>query len=239
MKKLERNMKNIDNHFGQNKINPTVLCDFDDTSAIQNVADLVLTKSPKGVRKELKKDYRSGLIGLREYQEQSFFESEITEQQIHSIVSRDAILRGGFVELWQYCKTQSVPMAIVTHGLHTYVTPLLSKFGLENVPIYGVETQFFDRGIDFFYKYSSDTCFAWGNCKCLVLEKYRTISNYIIYVGDGKSDFCPAKKADLVFAKDALYEHLKNEGISCIPFDNFEIVKTTLMKLLGEVEKVQ
>ena len=36
MKKLERNMKNIDNHFGQNKINPTVLCDFDDTSAISS-----------------------------------------------------------------------------------------------------------------------------------------------------------------------------------------------------------
>jgi len=36
------------------------------------------------------------------------------------------------------------------------------------------------------------------------------------------SDTCPAERADLVFAKDVLYEYCMENGIAAVHFDDFQ-----------------
>ena len=49
-----------------------------------------------------------------------------------------------------------------------------------------------------------------------------------LYVGDGRSDLCPARRADLVFAKGALATALATEGVPFRPFDTLADVAATL-----------
>ena len=42
----------------------------------------------------------------------------------------------------------------------------------------------------------------------------------IIYVGDGRSDICPAKEADIVMAKGVLLKYLRSHKLPCVEFNN-------------------
>jgi 2-hydroxy-3-keto-5-methylthiopentenyl-1-phosphate phosphatase len=45
-----------------------------------------------------------------------------------------------------------------------------------------------------------------------------------VLVGDGRSDFCAAAHADVVFARASLLEHCRARGIPCVPFETFDAV---------------
>ncbi len=55
----------------------------------------------------------------------------------------------------------------------------------------------------------------------------------IAYVGDGWSDRCAAKVADLVFARGSLAEHLETEGVPYVPFDDLLDVREGLRRYLA------
>jgi 2-hydroxy-3-keto-5-methylthiopentenyl-1-phosphate phosphatase len=53
----------------------------------------------------------------------------------------------------------------------------------------------------------------------------------IVFVGDGRSDFCVSAKADLLFATGRLQAHCRAEDISFIPFTNFTDVLAALRRI--------
>jgi 2-hydroxy-3-keto-5-methylthiopentenyl-1-phosphate phosphatase len=50
----------------------------------------------------------------------------------------------------------------------------------------------------------------------------------LVYVGDGRSDFCIAEEADLLFARATLARHCVDHGLAFIPYDNFSDVQRYL-----------
>lgn len=52
--------------------------------------------------------------------------------------------------------------------------------------------------------------------------KLKEKDSQAVYIGDGYSDVCPATKADVVFAKDTLYEICREKGIQAIAYRNFK-----------------
>jgi 2-hydroxy-3-keto-5-methylthiopentenyl-1-phosphate phosphatase len=55
-----------------------------------------------------------------------------------------------------------------------------------------------------------------------------------ILVGDGRSDFCLAERADLVLAKDSLLGHCRASGLPHIAFENFDEATRLLAGWLEE-----
>jgi 2-hydroxy-3-keto-5-methylthiopentenyl-1-phosphate phosphatase len=58
------------------------------------------------------------------------------------------------------------------------------------------------------FPHANETCSKCGTCKSNILNACRADFATIAYVGDGYSDLCPARKADLVFAKGILWNRL-------------------------------
>ncbi len=221
-------LENVD--FG---IPPAVLCDFDDTTAVENVAELLLARfSQDSAWKELQQQSRENRIGLKEYQERAFGGTRASREEMQALVKAQATLRPHFKELWSYCRTRSIPLGIVTVGLDFYVDALLEREGLEDVPRYAVKTGFTPQGITYEYLHTWDgsggspqeVCSRWGNCKCSVLGKYRRMGHPIFYVGDGRSDYCPASVADRVFARSHLARLCDEKGMSYTEFRDFRDV---------------
>ena len=63
-----------------------------------------------------------------------------------------------------------------------------------------------------------------GHCKKMNMRRFADESTLAIYVGDGLSDRCASKEADVVFAKGQLKDYLKKEGVPHIPFDGLKDV---------------
>jgi 2,3-diketo-5-methylthio-1-phosphopentane phosphatase len=202
-----------------------LLVDFDDTAAAQNVAELLLTRFADEDWRGIREQFRRGETNLRTYQEDAFATTEASEQEMQEYVRQAGALRGGFLDLVRYCITNDIQVAIASNGLTFYIRALLDEHDVtRDLPVYGVETRGSPGDADYAYPYATETCWEWGNCKCLVLQKYRDQGRRVLFAGDGMSDACAAGRADFVYARSKLLEHCRKARIPHQAFEEFTAV---------------
>lgn len=61
-------------------------------------------------------------------------------------------------------------------------------------------------------------------CKAAILHRLRRPGDVVLVFGDGPSDLCPAREADLVFARGHLAERCGQEGLDWRPLTDFGLV---------------
>ncbi|MEE8442372.1 MAG: MtnX-like HAD-IB family phosphatase [Dehalococcoidia bacterium] len=194
-------------------MNTAVLCDFDDTVAQGNMAHLVLDRFGDGSWREVRRRYMEGSIPPEEYFERPFTEMRATREEMKAHVRENGRINDGFADLARYCQRKNIDIAIVSLGLDFYVQALLEQQQLDWVPIYAVGTRFTSKGIQFDFPHAIQDCGRWGICKCLVVQKYRDQGRRVVFVGDGRNDLCPARMADVVFARDQLVDLCRQDGV--------------------------
>ena len=224
-------MRSIESNFGNDSAGPAVLTDFDDTAAVENVAELLLNQFGDPTWPDVRRRFRAGELTLNEYQEITFRNIQADRATMQSYVKQNANLRPYFKELWGYCQEHTIPMAIVSQGLDFYIEALLEKEGFSQVPVHAVNTRFTPTGITYEYRYAYPGKEGQGNSKGLVVDRYRQQGYYVIYIGDGISDFEAAHKADLLFAHRALAEECQRQQIRFRPFADFRDVLQVLQEL--------
>ena len=84
-----------------------------------------------------------------------------------------------------------------------------------------------DGGMTFEFPYRTE-CGQCGNCKAADLFRLREGFRRTIYIGDGHSDLCAARYADVIFAKEALAEDCLKAGRPFRPFEGFGEVLAAL-----------
>lgn len=217
-------MRNIELNCKKLKLHPAVICDFDDTTMQQNVAEIILKEFGGEEWEQYRKQHSLRMISLKEYQELAFKSLHANLAQMKDIVKQRATLRPHFKDLFDYCQSHDIPLVIATLGLDFYVEAVLEREGMETLPHYSAKTNFTDNGLQFAYPYASDQCWQTGNCKCIVIQQYRSIGYSIFFAGDGNSDICPADKSDTVFAHRLLEQNYQTRGLSYIPLTDFSQV---------------
>ena len=214
-------MRPIDSNSGNDRLAPAVLTDFDDTAAEQNVAELLLHRFGDPTWTDIRARFREGEFTLIEYQEIVFRNILADRDMMQDYVKDNANLRPYFRELWDYCQGNGIPLAVVSQGLDFYIEALLEKEGYPQIPVYSVNTDFTQDGIIYEYRYMRPGHERQGNSKGLIVEKYRDQGYYIVYVGDGHSDFEAGEMADLLYAHRTLAEECKRKQIPFRPFSDF------------------
>ena len=111
-------------------------------------------------------------------------------------------------------------VAVVSDGLDRTVSAVLRRHGL-SLPYFANHLDW--RGEDRWrltFPYARSDCRPLsGNCKCnFVAETPRELT---IVIGDGRSDFCVAGRADLVLAKDGLLDRCIEAELPHLAFADF------------------
>jgi 2-hydroxy-3-keto-5-methylthiopentenyl-1-phosphate phosphatase len=205
-----------------------VLCDFDGTASPMDVGKQLLDRFTGNGWEEIDRDYCTGKIGSRAAYTKiaPFFRGTRAIMLAYVLVKAD--LDNDFAAFYRLCRRKGIDVKIVSDGLDFYIEALLMKHCLAELEYFANRTVF-EGGerISFEFPGKSDDCGRCGNCKRAVLERYRPAYRRIIYIGDSYSDVCPAKEADLVFAKTILYEKSSKNGNPCIYFETFsDIIKS-------------
>jgi 2,3-diketo-5-methylthio-1-phosphopentane phosphatase len=221
-------MRSTDGSSASVNAGPAVLTDFDDTAAAENVAELLLTRFGDPTWQEVRRRFRASELTLNEYQEITFRNIQASRDTLRAYVKQHANLRPYFKELWGYCLDHHIPMAVVSQGLDFYIEALLEKEGFSQIPVHAVTTRFTSQGISYEYPYAYPGRESQGNSKGLVVDSYRRQGYYVIYVGDGISDFEAASRADLLFAHRVLAEECHRRQIPFRPFRDFRDVLLAL-----------
>ncbi len=135
-------------------------------------------------------------------------------------------LRDFFVRL----QARGGEAAIVSAGVREAIEAFWARLGLPPIPVFSSELvgEGPDGGPPYHLAFSEalSDCPRCGpkSCKAGVLRRLRRPGDVVLVFGDGPSDLCPAREADLVFARGHLAERCAAEGLEWRPLDDFGAV---------------
>ena len=133
-------------------------------------------------------------------------------------VRENVRVRAGFAELVQ--RRQPI---LVSSGFHELIDPILEREGIE-LEVRANRLDPRPEGWRALFR-TTEKCPACGQpCK---REDVADLGPFA-YVGDGFSDRCVSRAADLVLARDGLAAYLGREGVPFEPFEDFYDVERAL-----------
>ncbi len=208
--------------------NAQVWLDFDGTITREDVLDKLIERyAVNNAWKLIEQRWQAGLIGSRECLEQEFAQIRIGQSDLASFL--DTIdIDSGIYSLLAVLRDNDVPATILSDGIGLFINHILAKNGI-SLPYRSNDIQHEGQHLRLQCPHASATCeSAAAHCKCASATALALAGRQTIYVGDGRSDLCPSRKADLVFAKGVLARTLAAEHRAFIPFTTLEDVAATL-----------
>jgi 2,3-diketo-5-methylthio-1-phosphopentane phosphatase len=198
--------------------------DFDGTIVPCDVTDFLLERFADPAWREVEADWQAGRIGSRECMTRQVALLQASEPDVLAAIS-ELEIDPGFATFVQQCRRNGIGMTIVSDGFDFVIERVLGNAGLA-VPFYA--NRFAPHGADrwrvTFPSARSDCRALAGNCKCAFTEPYSSAVKVVI--GDGRSDFCIAGQADLVFAKGTLLDLCRSSGAPHYAFaDFFDVIE--------------
>ena len=217
-----------------------IFCDFDGTITRGDTVDLLLETLADPQWREIEARWERGEIGSRECMALQVPMIRGGWQSILKVLDSVQV-DNSFAPFVSWCRLRKIPISIVSDGLDRVIQHLLAR---ENVKVDRVwANQLYDDSqgrlsLRFPEAWHRVVCSS-GLCKCQVLDQAGPQPLKVV-IGDGRSDFCWARNADLLFAKDKLLKHCQAHNISHLPFDNFVQIRVLLEELIsaGEPERV-
>jgi 2-hydroxy-3-keto-5-methylthiopentenyl-1-phosphate phosphatase len=209
-----------------------VFCDFDGTIARRDVGYSLFHHFSNGENDKLIPDWKSGLLSSRECLRREAAMVSASPDEIYAYLEQFD-LDPGFVSFEQSCRNAGVELYVVSDGLNFYIEYLLRKAGLDHLPVQCNIGKLENHGITIVFPQENQSCERCGSCKGETIERYRLDNPdkvRIAFVGDGYSDACAVRQADLVLAKKDLEQYCLKENIVYTSFRDFFDVARVLTK---------
>jgi 2-hydroxy-3-keto-5-methylthiopentenyl-1-phosphate phosphatase len=203
-----------------------VFTDFDGTITRNDIGDSMFKVfGDPGNCAEAFRATRDGKIGMTESWQRSCATVEsLSSAAFDSFVDWQEI-DTGFHRFEQYCKDKSIPIHIVSDGFDLYIRHVLDREQLNHLPFYSNELVIEAGGtLAPHFPYTDEECRMCANCKRNHLLTKSSDDSVIVYIGNGYSDQCPSRYADVVFAKGSLLAYCERENITYHRFESFDDV---------------
>ncbi|MBX9685519.1 MAG: MtnX-like HAD-IB family phosphatase [Candidatus Obscuribacterales bacterium] len=205
-----------------------VFCDFDGTITRRDTVDFLLSELALPEWEEIEEQWVKGEIGARECMSRQVALIQGGWGKVRELL--DTLnLTEGVHDFVNWCRSKNIPFVVVSDGIDRVIEYILSKNGIQPDAVYAnhlIE----DSAGAFSLQASSRPRLAncqSGVCKCRLVgqQAYQMIR---VVVGDGRSDFCWSKEADLLYSKGKLSEFCLAEGIGYNDFNTFFDIQDSL-----------
>jgi len=136
-----------------------------------------------------------------------------------------------FPEFVGFCKSAGLEVSILSDGLDFYISRILTINNISPIEFYSNVAHFHDSNLEVTIPYESD-CKWCANCKGNQILTHSGAEDAVVYIGNGFSDRCAVKYADMVFAKDELLKYCEENNITYFPFETFDDVLKKFRRVL-------
>ena len=217
-----------------------VVVDFDGTVTEEEVSRLLLERFARDGWVELERRLEAGEVSVKDAKAREFEMMDATGAEMRAFAREAARLRNGFPEFVSHLRGLGFPLAIASEGLDLYIGEVLEANGID----YGaVFCNTFTRGKEGGWKVGfprpAPDCDKCGHCKLALVRSLKADGNYVVYIGNGRSDHCPSREANIVFARGWLADTLEGEGRSFVLFEDFFDVMQAWDSVLAHGGKAQ
>ncbi|HVP07421.1 MAG TPA: MtnX-like HAD-IB family phosphatase [Candidatus Acidoferrum sp.] len=193
-----------------------VFCDFDGTISRRDVGYHLFHHFSHGENEKLIPDWVSGRLSSRDCLRQEAAMVHAGPDEIYAFLDTFEI-DPGFKSFEEICRANGTELYVVSDGLDFYISYILGKNGLNHLPVKSNVGRLENDGITVSFPLDNQTCQRCGTCKGEIIERYRRASSIpcqIAFVGDGYSDACAVRAADLILAKKDLEQYCLKHNIA-------------------------
>lgn len=210
-----------------------IFCDFDGTIAKRDVGNLVFCHfGSESHWWGLVEQWRQGRLEGREMWGRQAEVMRLTEAELDAFVAPLAI-DDSFAALAGFAQVNRIPLTIVSDGMDAYIARILTAHGFGDLPLRSNRMVLAPGGaVRVEFPWHGQGCGRCANCKGLHVRRERRPGETTVYIGDGLSDVCGAREADIVFAKKQLLEWCRENNREHIPFTSFATIHDHLRVLL-------
>jgi 2-hydroxy-3-keto-5-methylthiopentenyl-1-phosphate phosphatase len=197
-----------------------VQCDFDGTVTEKDTSFFLLDTFAQGDWRRLLREYKEHRISVGEFNTKAFSMISTDKPTLVKALDSKIKVRAGFHELVNYCRRRGFRLVIVSNGLDFYIEATLKGLGLNNFEVHAARASFHPEGMEVKYL-GPDGKRLEDGFKEAYIQSFLKLGYRVIYVGNGDSDFAPAKYAHLVFATGELLAYCRENNLNYKPFENF------------------
>jgi 2,3-diketo-5-methylthio-1-phosphopentane phosphatase len=211
-----------------------VFIDFDNTITLGDVLDGVIERFAEGdTWRQLEDEWAAERIGARACLDGQLRTLRATWPEFEQHLDR-AALDPGFVALLDVVRRERIELTILSDNFDLFVGHILQRHGLEHVAYRANHLERAGDRVVPSFPFANPDCPGCAHCKKTHFLPPNADQRRVVYIGDGRSDLCPSRHADIVFAKASLLAQLRRENISCIPFDGLADVAAALKKIIHD-----
>jgi 2-hydroxy-3-keto-5-methylthiopentenyl-1-phosphate phosphatase len=200
-----------------------VQCDFDGTITIRDVSYIILDAFATGDWRQWEKKYAAGDISVGRFSRETFSLVTADRQTILEYIKDRVVIRPGFEEFVTLCRRRDLRLVIVSNGLEFYIKQVLEDIGFPDLEVHAADTHFYQDGLRVEYTGPDGTVVDDGPkgrfARLFLADGYR-----VMYIGDGRSDFEPARHCHMIFAAangGSLLPYCRRENVACQPYTSF------------------
>jgi len=197
-----------------------VQCDFDGTITEEDASFFLLDTFAQGDWRRLLRDYKEHRISVGEFNTKAFAMVKDDKPTLLEALKGKVKVRAGLHGLVNYCLREGFRLVIVSNGLDFYIKAVLKDLGLENIEVHAAQASFHPEGMKVQYVGPDGERLEDG-FKEAYIKSFLKLGYRVIYIGNGDSDFAPAKYAHYVFATGDLLAYCKDNNLKYKPFENF------------------
>jgi len=211
-----------------------VFIDFDNTITVGDVLDGVIERfSPDEGWRTLEAEWEEGRIGARVCLDGQLRGLRASWPEFERHLDGVA-LDPGFNALLELVRRERGQLTVVSDNFDLFVGHILRRSGLADVAFHANHLELAGDRVIPSFPFTNPNCPDCAHCKKTHFIPPNDDGRRVVYIGDGRSDLCPARHADIVFAKASLLAHLHEERIPCMAFDGLTDVTRALQKLIYE-----
>jgi len=200
------------------------LCDFDGTVARADVGNEFFIRfiRDEAAHRALLEHWFAEDMGGREILARECALADVDAAEALAFADRWNAIDPGFPSFVQSARAGGGDVAIASDGLLLYIRRILDGHGLASVEASANGLVFAGRRITpVFGSPAGVGCGACGSCKGAVLARRANGYARTVFIGDGLSDRCGARAADVVYAKGDLTAWCARAGIAARPYETF------------------
>lgn len=205
-----------------------VTLDFDGTVTRADTVDAIHEAFALPIWRDVEALWEAGEIGSFDCMTRQAALLRVAPAELDAFLDRVEV-DWGLPGLLRACARAGAPVAVVSDGYDRAARRVLARMGAARLPIYANRLQ---PGAGDRWRLSSphraEGCAA-GTCKCALAAA--AAQPLTVLIGDGRSDRCLARRADLVFAKPALADWCRHKRIAHIAIRGLDDVTPHLADL--------
>lgn len=200
-----------------------VQCDFDGTITIGDVGFMMLDGFAGAEWRQWEEKYAAGEISVGRFNKEVFSMIAADRQTLLDYIRGRVVIRPGLKEFVDLCRQREFHFVIVSNGLSFYIERILEDIGLPGLEVHAANTLFCTEGLRVEYL-DPDGAVVDSGPKKAYANSFLADGYRVIYIGDGRSDFLPARCCNLIFAaadEGSLLKLCRQENIQCYPYTSF------------------